>query len=284
MTEIEIRCPICKKRGEIDISEEAVNNVNRGLLAVNIAPNIICEHTFVAYIDKNMEVRNYFTADFQLELPDMEEKKKPLKIKIPGKDTIDIDLIKLNLLPMVFTYILKALFSGKNILLISEKKFLWDHLNHFFAYITRDNFEANLTFITSDEYKEDKKQYKKTHMVFNEKGIVNNLDKIIDRSKLKVEKQIVNRFLSEQKLSYSYILLRNDLNVAYELAKELMNIVAEYDEKKTLGKKELIDLLEEQTNNKISFSYLEFLIDILEHYFSYDTSKISDYFIPNLGL
>jgi len=284
MVEIQIICPRCKTRGTIDVSEEAMENVTRGLLAVNIAPNIICEHTFVAYIDKNMEVRNYFTADFQLELPETKEKKRAPKLQIPGKDTIDIDLIKLNLLPMVFSYILKSIFCGKKILLISEKQFLWDHLRHFFTYITQGNFEVDISLITEDDYEEQKGTYQKTHMIFDEHEIVNNLNDLIDPENLRIEKQIVNRFLSEQKLGYSYILLRNDLNMAYDLARDLMEIVDNYDEKKTVGKKELINLLKEKTNSKISFSYLEFLIDIVEHYFSYNTSKISDYFIPNLGL
>jgi hypothetical protein len=284
MAEIQIVCPTCKTRGLIDVSKEAVDDVTRGLLAVNIAPNIICEHTFVAYIDKNMEVRNYFTADFQLELPKIKEKKRAPKLQIPGKDTIDIDLIKLNLLPMVFSYILKSIFCGKKVLLISEKQFLWGHLRHFFDYITQGNFEADISFITEEDYETKKGEYQKTHMIFDEHEVVNNLNDLIDPENLKIEKQIVNRFLSEPKLGYSYILLRNDLNMAYDFARELMEIVDNYDEKKTVGKKELINLLKEKTNSKISFSYLEFLIEIIEHYFSYDTSKISDYFIPNLGL
>ncbi len=284
MTEIQIICPTCQSRGTIDVSEAALENVKRGLLAVNIAPNIICEHTFVAYIDKNFEVRNYFTADFQLELPEIQQQKQAPKLEVPGTDTIDIDLIKLNLLPMVFSFILKSIFSGKKILLISEKEFLWDHLEHFFSYITKGTFKPDITFITEEEYKENKRKYKKTHMVFDEREIVNNLDKLIDKDELKIEKQIVHRFLSEQKLGYSYILLRNDINVAYELAQETMKIVDNYNKGKTIGKKELIDLLKEESNIKVSFSYLEFLIEILENYFNYNTKRISDYFIPNLGL
>ncbi|TXT61942.1 MAG: hypothetical protein BAJALOKI1v1_1070007 [Promethearchaeota archaeon] len=285
MTEIEIECPTCKSIGNIDVSEKALECVERGLLAVNIAPKIICEHTFVVYIDKNMDVRNYFTADFQLELPETKQDECAPSYVIPDEETIDIDLIKLNLAPLIFSYILKSIFSKQKILLISEKKFLWEHLNNFFSYITQNNFEATITFITTEEFKESKRKWKKEYMIFDETTIINNLHKTIDINKIKIEKQIVNRFLSEQRLSYSYILLRNDLNMAYDVSQKIMSILENLNRKEQIGKKELIDLLKKQFDLKISFDYLEFVLEILEKYFEYNiSSKVSTYFIPNLGI
>ncbi|HEY0088616.1 MAG TPA: hypothetical protein VGB37_07220, partial [Candidatus Lokiarchaeia archaeon] len=70
MPSVKINCPICEKKGTIDVSQEIMKNVSRGLLAVNIAKEIVCSHSFVAYIDKNFNVRDYFTADFQIEIPE----------------------------------------------------------------------------------------------------------------------------------------------------------------------------------------------------------------------
>jgi hypothetical protein len=284
MADVEIICPTCQSRGKIEVSEEALENVERGLLAVNIAPEIICEHTFVVYIDKNMEVRNYFTADFQLELPEVKRERTKSPYEIPSEETIDIDLIKLNLSPDIFSYILKSIFSKQPILLISEKKFLWDHLTNFFNYITQGTFETNIEFVNEEDFKGSKRKWKKKYLIFDEQKIVNNLNNIINRDKIKVEKQIVNRFLSEHRLNYSYILLRNDINMAYELSKKVMKLVDNVNKKNEIGKKELIDLIKKKLDIKVSFDYLEFLLKIIKNYFEFDTSSISEYFIPNLGL
>ncbi|MBD3351827.1 MAG: hypothetical protein GF364_10110 [Candidatus Lokiarchaeota archaeon] len=288
MASIEIHCPTCKSVGTIDVSEKTMENVERGLLAINIAPNIICEHTFVVYIDKNMEVRNYFTADFQLELPELKETSSKLKSKskyiIPDEETFDIDLIKLNLSPNVFSFILKSIFSKQKIILISEKTFLWDHLQKFFEYITQNNFNVDIQFLTQEEFNKTKQELVRDYMVFNEYKIVNNLDNRIDPDKIKIEKQIINRFLSERRLSYSYLLLRNDINMAYDLSKKAMKIVEQHNKKNQIGKKALIDKIKKEFDFKISYDYLEFLLEIMKNYFQFDTSGISSYFIPNLGI
>ncbi|GAG34301.1 unnamed protein product, partial [marine sediment metagenome] len=71
MTIIQITCPSCKKKGNIEISDDAIKNVSRGLLAINVASNIICDHSFITYVDKNLSIRDYFIADFQIEIPDI---------------------------------------------------------------------------------------------------------------------------------------------------------------------------------------------------------------------
>ena len=71
MKKLEVRCPSCSNIGYIEISEEEVEKAARGIFAVNISEGIACEHSFVAYIDKNLSVRDTFIADFQLELPEI---------------------------------------------------------------------------------------------------------------------------------------------------------------------------------------------------------------------
>ena len=45
-----------------------MKDVKRGLLAVNIPQNVICSHSFIVYIDKNLVIRDYFIADYQLQI------------------------------------------------------------------------------------------------------------------------------------------------------------------------------------------------------------------------
>lgn len=283
MRKIEIRCPNCNKQGFIELSIEKFPNIARGLLAINIAANTICSHSFIVYVDKNLRIRDYFIADFQIHLPDITIDKKELQSdKIPVKNIFDIDLIKLNLPAILITYILKAVFNYKKVLIISDQQFLHNHIINFCKYITKDSFQSTISILTEEEYKKVKKQYN-DFVVFKDLKIIKNKD-FIDTKKLKVEKQIVNRFLAEPDLGYSYIILKNEVQKAFELSKEIMELIKNYKNTEKIGKKELIDLLAKKYSIKISILYLEFLLDIVKNYFKFDLSLLSDYIFPALGI
>ena len=113
MVKVEIRCPTCSKRNKIEVPEEEVKNTTRGLYAVNVSEGIVCEHSFIAYLDKNLAVRDTFMADFQIILPEQDEQEegKPGGAK-PGEG-IDLDLIKINFTASIFAYILRAIVLKK---------------------------------------------------------------------------------------------------------------------------------------------------------------------------
>jgi hypothetical protein len=124
-------------------------------------------------------------------------------------------------------------------------------------------------------------------MIFRGQEIVRNVDKTIDPKKLKVEKQIVHNFISETDLGYSYIALKNDVQKAYELSKEVMDLIEDFKKagtKEKVGKKRLINMMTERTNIKLSIPYMEFMLDIIKNYFKYDLSVISDFIFPALGI
>jgi len=295
MAKAEIRCPSCNKIGKLDIAEDSIKNVSRGLLAVNVAPHIICEHSFIVYIDKNLHVRDYFVADFHIELP----KIVPSSLKtsrIPTKDIVDIDLIKLNLPAILITYVLKSIFSRQKIMIISEQDFLYAHIINFFKYITQDSFDIDVSVISADDYKGNKKKYKDT-MVFESTQVIRNVKKIIDPKKLKVEKHIVNRFMTEAELGYSYIVLKNEVYKAFKLAKSIIDYADNYveieniDPKKMaedaavssfldhlVNKEKLVfkivsDYLEKIHHVRIHKQYLTFLIKIVKDYFGIDIQE-----------
>ena len=110
MVKVQIKCPSCSKTGTIELVDDSVKNVSRGLLAINIATNIICPHTFIVYVDKNFGVRDYFIADFQISIPNISTGLKNGSEGIPAKDIVDIDLIKLNVPAPMLTYILHSFF------------------------------------------------------------------------------------------------------------------------------------------------------------------------------
>lgn len=293
MKKINIQCPICSKTNTIEVSEKLIKNVPSGLLVVNIAQNLVCEHSFIAYLDKNLAVRDYFTADFQIEIPETVPVEAFENMKIPERERVNIDLIKLNIQPLLLTHVLKAIFSKKKAVIIFDDAFLGEHFLNFLKEITEGTFKFNVSIIAKEDYKRNKKKYKDS-MVFEKLEIYRNLDKIIDPKKMKVEKQIVINFLTESETIYSYIKLRNEINKAYSLSKSIAEYAENFDE---IGKEKHVDvhdnsiianILDNVVNKdkfianiisdflkdvhgiKVGKQYLNFLMNIVRYYFELD--------------
>ncbi len=64
--DVDIRCPICSESGKIEVSKKELGKASRGLLSISLPENVVCKHSFVAYIDKNFKVRDYFVPDFEI--------------------------------------------------------------------------------------------------------------------------------------------------------------------------------------------------------------------------
>ena len=272
MSRVKISCPSCTINGYIEVSEDSLKDITRGLLAINIPEGTICEHTFITYVDKNLRVRDYFLADFKIEIPEIALSEEIEEKKIISKEVIKLDLIKLNLPALLLTYVFKSIFSKQKIVIISELEFLYEHVSNFFDYITRDTFNVDIEIMTKKDYKKNKKMYK-DHMVFNGSEILNNVNKIINVKKLKVEKYFVKNFLSEPDLSYSYIILKNEIRKIYQLSKSVIDYANEQKIEK-LNLKLIVDYLTEKYNIKIQKTYLNFLIDIMKSYFDFDLLSI----------
>ena len=278
MVQICVQCPSCGKKGDIEVSEESLKGVTRGLLAVNIPEDTICSHTFFAYIDKNFKIRDYFKADFKIDIPELPQNRE-FDDKIVAKNIINLDLVKLNLPAILLVYIIKSIFKKAKIAIISNQTFIYEHFHNFFNYITQESFEVDITLISNAEYRDNKKDYKDC-MVFEENKIVNNYKKSIDLKKLKVENQIVKNFLSERNLAVSYIILRNEIHKAYQISKEIADLINELKKRdESVNTLKINSQLEEIHGIKISTIYLNFLIQIVEDYFGVSAPSITDSFL-----
>ncbi len=279
MTNILVQCPSCKSQGQIDVLEENLKDVKRGLLAVNIPQDIICTHSFIAYIDKNLIIRDYFIADyqFQIEIPVLDTLGEKKDVVVPEKYLVNLNLVKLDVSANLMTYLLRSIFLKKKILIISEETFLNNIILNFFNYITQDNFNIDISIISKEEYKQDKKQYK-DYMVFEGNAIVNNVKKLINPKKMTIEKQIVHSFLSEIDLNSSLLLLKNDINKLYYLSKSIVGAIKNLDEKEKINILKINKQLEETHKIKIDNLYLEFLVDIVRNYFEIKVPSIFESF------
>ena len=269
MPDIEVRCPSCLKKGKIEITDDSIKSISRGLLAVNVAPTTVCPHSFIAYVDKNLKIRDYFMVDFQIELPETKLDEALKEKKIPGIDIIDLDLIKLNLTPTLFAYITRAIIFKRKIVLILDHKYLYNHILNFFEYITQNSFKVNLTITSKDDYYRKSKQYN-DFIILEGRNIINDKDNIIDTKKMYVENKIIERFLSESKSTLSLALLKNEIKKTYVLAKSISEFIKSYKRKEKLSSKIITDYLKDAHGFKIEKDhkkYLNWLLDIVKEYF-----------------
>lgn len=283
MVQVEIRCPACDKRGKIDIEADVINQSSRGITAINIARDQICGHSFVAYVDKNMDIRDCFLTDFQIELPSMESKDVVEERDIPDRDIVDIDLLKLNIHALQLASLLRGFFFKQQVVFVYDQDFLYKHIQNFFKFVFRNSFDYDLILLNQEDYKKNKKKYKKS-LVLGVNKIWVDKQKILDPKKIKVERNIVQKFYGEYGQKSSLIIMKNEIQKAHELSKQIIHLMETYDGEEKLGKKKLIDYLAQNEGIKISFSYLEFLLDIVKNNFNFDMSVLSDYYFPAFGI
>ncbi|MFX1446186.1 MAG: hypothetical protein ACFFHV_22520, partial [Promethearchaeota archaeon] len=196
MPNIEITCPSCSKGGNIEISETDIKAVSSGLLAVNIAANTICPHTFIAYIDKNLKIRDYFIADFHFVLPETELEEALKDKEIPGIEVIDRDLIKLNISSSILVDIIRAIVFKRQIVLILDKKYIRKHVRNLFEFITQGSFNTNINIISKEDFFSNKEKYKKS-IILEGTRIIRDENGIFEAKKLFIENKLIERFLSE---------------------------------------------------------------------------------------
>jgi len=273
MKKIEVRCPSCAGRGFIEVSEDDVEKAKRGVFAVNVSEGFICEHSFVAYIDKNFIVRDTFMTDFQLELPDIIPKKSIDPKDSAQLDSINVSLVKLNLSASLIAYIIRAILHKRKIVLIFDQLFMFDDVRRFFVYITRNSFKTELVVISEDQYNSESYN---DYIVFNRKDVIKDDDGIIDVKKLGVERALVQKFFEEYEPIPSLIYLQNELQKAYELSETIIDIVKGLKKKEKVYSKKIIGDLSRIHNVKIQLKYLDFLFEIVENYFKVEVPKSSN--------
>ncbi len=278
-----IRCPSCSKQGRIDLADDSAKDAQKGLLAVNVAPNMICEHSFVAYLDKNLQARNYFIADFEIQIPETTTSQPSEASLQTSTDLIDLDLLRMNIPPAIITWITRAIFLKRNIVFISDQDFLYNHIQNFFKFITQNSFESKIIILPIVDYMKRKNDYK-DFVVFGRNEILRDDDHLIETQKMKFENKIVEKFFAESELMSSLIILKNEFIKVYDSAKTIVEFLKNFDSSKAkkgeFTTKIILDHLAQNKGMKISSQYLNFLLEIVEHYFGVplpDTSGVSDF-------
>jgi hypothetical protein len=267
MATISIACPICSSKGKIEISEEMVQSKSTGLLTINIRKDYTCEHAYVAYIDKNFAVRDYFNLDYNIELPKVQVKEK--EESDPFFDVIrnyDLDLIKLNITANILSFMLKSIFMKKSIVFLKDGYVYNDFIVPFFQIVNYEAFSPDISLLSEEELKKSKNQYK-NHIVVTNSGIIRNPFKFINIKNIKVEKQIFNTFFIQSEILAGLQVINHHVKKSYDLATFIKDYVQDHKDAKHIYAKELTDYLEQTHSSIVSTHYLDYLIEIVNNYF-----------------
>jgi len=283
MVSVEVFCPGCSKMGIIEVDEETIKQNTRGVAAINVLQDIVCKHSFVVYIDKNLAVRDCFITDFTIELPQIEMEERVEGVEIPGTDEIDLLIISINLNALTIAYIIRGILQKKKILLLTDIEILTNYILNLMMFIFTNYFDYDILILNRNDYKKNKKFYK-NHLILEDKKIVSDKSKILTPDKMKIETSIVEKFLSEGQHETSLIILKNEIQKIHDISQYLMEIITDFKGKENVGKKELIAELQKTKKIKITFAYLNFILEILKNYYNFDLSSISDYFFPAFGI
>ncbi len=127
-------------------------------------------------------------------------------------------------------------------------------------------------------YNNEKKQYK-DFMVLESYNILNNAKKIINTKDLAIEKQIVSRFLTDNELKYSYIILRNEIQKIAELSKKIVEFIKEHEEKnEAINILKIHSQLEDFYTTKINMGYFKYLLSIVSNYYGITIPSFTESF------
>jgi len=122
------------------------------------------------------------------------------------------------------------------------------------------------------DYRNIKNEFE-DYLILRNRKIISDKEKIINPKELEIEQSIIQKFFNEYDLMAGLIILRNEINKAYEFSNSIINFVQNQKDK-PLTSNVIINHLSEKHGEKISMPYLTFLIDIVHYYFKVDIPKI----------
>jgi hypothetical protein len=270
--EIDIYCPACKKKGVIKVQENLINKSVRGITAINVAEYLVCDHSFVAYIDNTLSVRDCFLYDFSFDLPRIEMEHKEKEI-IP--QNFDIEIVKYNIIPSLMVYIIKGILYGQKIVVIFETDKPANDFINFFKFLMKDTFKSDILFLSTSEYKKNKNKYK-NHVVFQGKKAISKKDKSFDLKNVRIESSIIQNFFGDRESKAALIKFKNEFRKLYNLCQDLITFNNNLTDKEEFISKNALDYIYQNYQTRIPHNYLTLLTEIIENYFKVKLKKSTD--------
>lgn len=274
MKKVLIRCPACRKTGYLGVEENLVSKSERGVTAVKVAELLVCEHSFVAYIDRNFSVRDCFIVDFRIELPKIViEKDKEEKIDIPE---INMYLLMINVTAITLTYVIRALLYKQKTCIINDLNIVEQEIDKLIKYSFQEKVDNNLVFVSRSDYKKEKKKYK-DFVVIDSNAIINDKGAVMDIKNIIIESAIIQKFLAETNDISSIIILKSEIQKAIIISELLADYLKSHDPKVRLLPEALNEKIYGKFGKNVNSAYLKFLLRISKYYFKTDIAKYLDF-------
>ena len=226
-------------------------------------------------MDKNRDVRDYILCDFLIDTPQIEIEIESTKPQIRAHDDFDVDIIKLNVYPMLLVNVLKGVFLKKEMVIVLDNEFLRGYIQQFLRIIFDETFSNEVVLLSRKTYSRIKKEYKKSIVVENS-NIIQDKDKVLNQKKLKIEKNIVQKFFADNSSTSSVIIIKNEIKKVFILSKKIIEFKENLEPDKLIDSKMLIDYFKSELDIKIQIPYLKHLLEIIRTYFQVDIEITSD--------
>ena len=110
----------------------------------------------------------------------------------------------------------------------------------------------------------------------NNSNIIQDKDKILNQKKLKIEKNIVQKFFADNSSTSSVIIIKNEIKKVFILSKKIIEFKENLEPDKLIDSKMLIDYFKSELDIKIQIPYLKHLLEIIRTYFQVDIEITSD--------
>jgi predicted transcriptional regulator len=221
--------------------------------------------------------------DVQILLPEMEIEGIN-DTALPEKDIVDVDLIKTYIEPISFAYIIYGVILKKKILFLLDNSFLKNHLRNLIEFTFKDSFDYNILVESFENYIKNKESYEEA-LILGEKKVIKHIQtKTFREKELRIEQDIVKKFMGKPQRSSSLICLKEEIQKAYILAKELVKKISkkEKGEDQKFDVKQLFRDLEEKHDITLALPYIYFLMEIVESYFEKEVSEVWKFFLYRL--
>ena len=179
------------------------------------------------------------------------------------------------MIPSLMANIFIGIYFGRKMVVINDLDFLNESFFKFFNYILQDSFEYDISFLSAAQYKKKQQQYK-NYLVLKGNEVVYDKKNMIENRKTKIENTIIQRFFSEYESQSGLILFKNEITKLFLLSQDLININENLNENEDFTSKKAIMHINKKYNSKISYPYVNLLMNIVENYFKVKLKKASD--------
>jgi len=90
---ITLECPICNTRNHLSIPTKIINE-SKQLTTISVPKNLICNHHFQVFVDKNFKIRGYQKIDFELSRMEFYQKSIKNTSKIIGQNLASLPVFE----------------------------------------------------------------------------------------------------------------------------------------------------------------------------------------------